>query len=39
MKTQMTGWEIDPGQWEIKQGIQTSKNAALTGIKKWHRGM
>jgi hypothetical protein len=35
VKTQMTGWEIDPGQWEITQGIQASKDAELTGVKKW----
>jgi len=31
----MTGWEIDPGKWEITQGIQASKDAAVTGTKKW----
>jgi hypothetical protein len=35
VKTQMTGWEIDPGQWEITQGIQASKDAALSGVRKW----
>ncbi|HEY4355025.1 MAG TPA: LamG domain-containing protein [Acidobacteriaceae bacterium] len=28
---QMTGWEIDPGQWEIKQSTQAAANAPLTG--------
>jgi Concanavalin A-like lectin/glucanases superfamily len=31
---QMTGWEVDPGQWEIVQGVQASKDAALTDVKK-----
>jgi hypothetical protein len=35
VKTQMTGWEVDPGQWEITQGIQASKQAELSGVKKW----
>ncbi len=35
VKTQMTGWEIDPGQWEITQGVQSSKDAELSGVKKW----
>jgi hypothetical protein len=36
VKTQMTGWEIDPGKWEVTQGIQGSeKDAALTRVKKW----
>jgi len=36
VKTEMTGWEIDPGKWEITQGIQPSgEGAALTGVKKW----
>jgi hypothetical protein len=36
VSTQMTGWEVDPGQWEIAEGIQTgAKDAALTGVKKW----
>jgi hypothetical protein len=36
VSTQMTGWEVDPGQWEITEGIQTgAKDAALTGVKKW----
>jgi hypothetical protein len=34
--TQMTGWQIDPGKWEITQGIQASgSGSALTGEKKW----
>jgi hypothetical protein len=35
VKTQMTGWEIDPGQWEITQGIQGAKDAELTGVTRW----
>src|ERR1035437_5629470 len=35
VKAQITGWEVDPGQWEITQGVQTSKDAELTGAKKW----
>ena len=41
VKTQMTGWEIDPGKWEISQGIQLSGKDAtggvknLGGVKKW----
>jgi hypothetical protein len=36
VKTQMTGWEVDPGQWEITQGIQgPAKDSALTDVKKW----
>jgi hypothetical protein len=28
----MTGWEIDPGQWEITQGTQASDGAPVTGL-------
>jgi hypothetical protein len=35
VSTQMTGWEVDPGQWEITQGVQTGADAALTGVKQW----
>jgi hypothetical protein len=35
VKAQITGWEVDPGQWEITQGVQTSKDAELNGVKKW----
>jgi hypothetical protein len=35
VKTQMTGWEVDPGQWEITQGIQSGEGVALAGVKKW----
>ena len=28
---QMTGWEIDPGQWEIRQSTQAADNAPLAG--------
>jgi hypothetical protein len=34
VKAQMTGWEIDPGQWDITQGIQPTSGAPLTG-RKW----
>ena len=27
----MTGWEIDPGQWEITQGTQTVENGPVIG--------
>jgi hypothetical protein len=27
----MTGWEIDPGQWQITQSTQPADNAPLTG--------
>ncbi|HSU19753.1 MAG TPA: hypothetical protein VLI45_08425, partial [Acidobacteriaceae bacterium] len=26
---QMTGWEVDPGEWEITQGTQAAHNASL----------
>jgi hypothetical protein len=29
VSAQMTGWEIDPGQWEVKQGTQTEAGAPL----------
>ena len=29
----MTGWEIDPGQWEITQGTQAAENGPLSGTK------
>ena len=35
VKTQMTGWEIDPGQWEITQGIQVSPEGDGSTVKKW----
>jgi hypothetical protein len=35
VSTQMTGWEVDPGQWEITQSVQATAGAALTGVKKW----
>jgi Concanavalin A-like lectin/glucanases superfamily len=35
VKTQMTGWEVDPGQWEITQGTQAAKDAQLANVKKW----
>jgi hypothetical protein len=27
----MTGWEIDPGKWEIVQGVQAKKDGPVTG--------
>jgi hypothetical protein len=30
---QMTGWEIDPGQWEMTQGVQASEDAPVTNSK------
>jgi hypothetical protein len=34
--TKMIGWEVDPGKWEITQGVQgASKDAPLAGTKKW----
>ena len=35
VRTQMTGWEVDPGQWEITQGMQAAAGGTLTGEKKW----
>jgi hypothetical protein len=35
VSTQMTGWEVDPGQWEITQGVQAAAGTALAGVKKW----
>jgi hypothetical protein len=33
VKAKMTGWEIDPGKWEITQGVQgTSADAALRDV-------
>ena len=29
VSTQMTGWEVDPGKWEITQGIQGSGTTQL----------
>jgi hypothetical protein len=31
VSAQMTGWEIDPGEWEIKQSTQTADSAPLSG--------
>jgi hypothetical protein len=31
VSAQMTGWEIDPGQWEIRQSTQTADNTPLIG--------
>jgi hypothetical protein len=28
----MTGWEVDPGEWEIKQGVQGSDGEALRDV-------
>jgi hypothetical protein len=30
VSTEMTGWEIDPGQWEISQSVQAVENGPLT---------
>jgi hypothetical protein len=30
VSAQMTGWEIDPGQWEVTQSIQTTADAPLS---------
>ncbi len=30
---QMTGWEIDPGQWEMTQGVQASEGTPVTNTK------
>jgi hypothetical protein len=36
VKTLMTGWEIDPGEWEITQGIgRSSDDMTITASKKW----
>jgi hypothetical protein len=33
VKSKMTGWEIDPGKWEITQGVQgASGDAALSDV-------
>jgi hypothetical protein len=32
VKAKMTGWEIDPGKWEITQGVQGTSSAALRDI-------
>jgi hypothetical protein len=33
VKAKMTGWEIDPGKWEITQGVQSSSaDAALRDV-------
>ena len=32
INAKMTGWEIDPGEWEIKQGTQESKNQPLSNV-------
>jgi Concanavalin A-like lectin/glucanases superfamily len=32
VKAKMTGWEIDPGKWEIAQGVQGSADAALRDV-------
>ena len=32
VKAKMTGWEIDPGQWEITQGVQDPPDAALRDV-------
>ena len=31
VSAQMTGWEIDPGRWEITQGTQAVENGPLSG--------
>ncbi|HXC96957.1 MAG TPA: LamG-like jellyroll fold domain-containing protein [Edaphobacter sp.] len=36
VKAKMTGWEIDPGKWEITQGIQGS-DGATTRIEDFER--
>src|SRR5580658_2760375 len=28
----MTGWEVDPGEWEISQGTQESENGPLSNV-------
>jgi hypothetical protein len=36
VKTLMTGWEVDPGQWEITQGTQIAgKEETLLGVRRW----
>jgi hypothetical protein len=32
VKAKMTGWEIDPGKWEITQGVQGASGAALHDV-------
>ena len=32
INAKMTGWEVDPGEWEIKQGTQETENQPLTNI-------
>ena len=32
INAKMTGWEIDPGEWEIKQGTQESENQPLSNV-------
>jgi hypothetical protein len=32
INAKMTGWEIDPGEWEIKQDTQESKNQPLSNV-------
>lgn len=29
----MTGWEVDPGEWDIKQGTQAADNAESTNVE------
>ncbi len=29
---QMTGWEIDPGKWEITQGTRADENGPVAGM-------
>jgi Concanavalin A-like lectin/glucanases superfamily len=32
VKAKMTGWEIDPGKWEITQGVQGASDAPLSDV-------
>jgi hypothetical protein len=32
IKAKMTGWEIDPGEWEVTQGTRENENQPLTNV-------
>ena len=39
VSTQMTGWEIDPGQWEVTQGVEAlTHDEKMIDVKKWSAG-